>query len=40
MFRGFSVSSYLRSVRESTLELKMPDPARRIRVLGKLFPIV
>ena len=34
----FSVSSYLRSVRGSTLDLDMPEAASRIGVLGRLFP--
>ena len=34
----FSVSSYLRSVRESTLDLDMPEAASRLGVLGRLFP--
>ena len=34
----FSVSSYLRSVQESTLNLYMPEAASRLAVLGQLFP--
>ena len=34
----FSVSSYLRSVRESTLDLDMPEAASRLGVLDRLFP--
>lgn len=34
----FSVSSYLRSVRDSTLDLDMPEAASRLWVLGRLFP--
>ena len=33
----FSVSSYLRSVQESTLDLDMPEAASRLDVLGRLF---
>lgn len=34
----FSVSSYLRSIREANIELQMPDAADRLRILGRLFP--
>ncbi len=34
----FSVSSYLRSVRESTLDLEMPEAVSRLGILGRLFP--
>lgn len=33
----FSVSSYLRSLSDNTIELQMPIAARRLRILGKLF---
>ena len=33
----FSVSSYLRSLKEPTIELPMPHAARRIRTLNRLF---
>ena len=33
----FSVSSYLRSIRESSVELRMPNVARRLRILRRLF---
>ena len=35
----FSVSSYLRSVREPTLDLEMPEAADRLRVLDRLFTV-
>ena len=37
----FSVSSYLRSIREASIksiELEMPDAADRLRILGRLLP--
>ena len=36
----FSVSSYLRSVQEPTMNLDMPEAASRLGVLGRLFSIV
>ena len=33
----FSVSSYLRSIREASIELEMPDAADRLRILGRLL---
>lgn len=39
-FWVFSVSSYLRSVRESTLDLDMPEAVSRLGILGRLFPRV
>ena len=33
----FSVSSYLRSIRDTDIELRMPNAARRIEIIGKLF---
>lgn len=33
----FSVSSYLRSIQEASIELEMPDAADRLRILGRLF---
>ena len=33
----FSVSSYLRSIQDDTLELDMPDAAHRLRSLNCLF---
>ena len=33
----FSVSSYLRSIREARIELNMPNAARRIQILDNLF---
>ena len=35
----FSVSSYLRSVQGSTLDLEMPEAAGRLGVLGRLFSV-
>ena len=34
----FSVSSYLRSIQDASIELNMPNAAHRLRVLGRLFP--
>lgn len=34
----FSVSSYLRSIPDASLELEMPDTAHRLRLLNRLFP--
>ena len=34
----FSVSSYLRSIQDASMELNMPNAAHRLRVLGRLFP--
>ena len=33
----FSVSSYLRSIREASIELEMPDAADRLRILRRLL---
>ena len=33
----FSVSSYLRSIQEASIELEMPDAADRLRILGRLL---
>ena len=35
----FSVSSYLRSVREATIELSMPVGIRRLQILNELFSV-
>ena len=35
----FSVSSYLRSLKEPTIELPMPNAARRIQTLNRLFSL-
>ena len=35
----FSVSSYLRSIQESTLDLEMPEAAGRLGVLDRLFTV-
>ena len=34
----FSVSSYLRSISDTSLELDMPDAAARLQILKRLFP--
>ncbi len=34
----FSVSSYLRSVSDASIELDMPDAVARLRILNRLFP--
>lgn len=34
----FSVSSYLRSIPDASIELEMPDAYRRLRILGRLLP--
>ena len=33
----FSVSSYLRSIQDTSIELRMPNAARRLGILSKLF---
>ena len=33
----FSVSNYLRSIRDTNVELKMPNAAKRIEILNRLF---
>ena len=35
----FSVSSYLRSLKQPTLDLPMPNAARRIQTMNRMFPI-
>lgn len=34
----FSVSSYLRSIPDASIELEMPDAYSRLRILGRLLP--
>ena len=34
----FSVSIYLRSIPDTSIELEMPDAHRRLRILGRLLP--